>query len=137
MNIKHYEEIYAKFKECSPHLAKLTVDYRPRGDTGIRVTLDDGERYDYDIHYPAPRRVENIRLEDAVKIDDQQCRDVFAYRMKDLMKRRGFNQVLLSEYTGISRATISNYINAKNTPTLIHMRKIAHALDCTIGELTD
>lgn len=137
MNIKHYEEVYDKFKEAAPHLAKMVEDYRPRGDFGIRVTLSDGNQYDYDVHYPAPRLVKHIVLENASEIDEQQCRELFAYRMQDAMKRRGHNQVSLSEYTGISKATINNYIHAKNTPTLVHMRKIAHALDCTVGELTD
>ena len=137
MNIRHYEEVYAKFEEVAPHLARLTQDWRPRGDFGVRVTLVDGTRYDYDIHYPAPRLVRDVSLDDAMNIDEAQCRELFAYRMRDAMIRRGHNQTSLAAYTGISKATISNYLNCKSSATLPHIRRIAHALDCSVGELMD
>lgn len=137
MNIRHYEEVVRKFKEVSPHLAAMMKDWRPRGDFGIRVILEDGAQYDYDLHYPAPRIVRDIRLEDAVHIDDTDCRELFAYRVKDAMIRKGHNQASLAEYTGISRATICNYLNGKCSATLPHIRKIAYALGCTVGELID
>ena len=137
MNVKHYKDILKQFEECSPHLAQLKVDWRPRGDCGIRVTLKDGTEYDYDINDPAPRLVKETNWEDAALIDDMKCREVFAYRVRDAMRRRGHNQATLSDYTGISRATISNYLNCKSSATLPHIRKIAYALNCSVGELID
>ena len=137
MNIKHYEDIYKRFKEVSPHLAGMVADYRPRGDWGIRVTLTDGARYDYDIYSPAPRPVKDIKWENASELDEQQCRDAFAYRLKDLMASRGHTQWTLSDYTGLSRGTINNYIHGKATPSLIAVKKLAHALDCSVTELVE
>ena len=137
MDIRHYQHVHDKFCEAAPHLASIDHDWRPRGDFGIRVTLNDGSRYDYDIHYPAPRLVKDIVMEDASKIDDDYCRELFAYRLRDAMIRRGHNQATLAEYTGISKATISNYLNCKSSATLPHLRRIAHALDCTVSELTE
>lgn len=137
MDIRHYEVVHDKFCESAPHLASMKHDWRPRGDFGIRVILEDGTCYDYDIHYPAPRLVREIVMEDASKINDDDCRDLFAYRLRDAMIRRGHNQATLAEYTGISKATISNYLNCKSSATLPHLRRIAHALDCTISELTE
>jgi DNA-binding Xre family transcriptional regulator len=137
MNIRHYEEVVEKFKTNAPHLAALMEDWRPRGDFGIRVILKDKTQYDYDIHYPAPRIVRDIKLEDAIRIDDTECRKIFAYRVKDAMIRKGHNQASLAEYTGISKATISNYLAGKCSATLPHIRKIAYALGCSVGELID
>lgn len=137
MNIKHYEEVYEKFKEVSPHLAPMVVDYRPRGDWGIRVVLSDGAEYDYDIYSPAPRPVKNKNWNDAVTIDEQTCREAFAYRLQDWMKIRNHTQWTLAEYTGLSRGTINNYIHAKATPSLTAIKKIARALDCSVTELIE
>lgn len=137
MNIKHYEEIYSKFESISPHLAVLADDWRPRGDWGIRVTLTDGSQYDYDIYSPAPRPVKNIEWEEAANIDEKQCREMFAYRLRDWMKIRNHTQWTLAKYTGLSRGTINNYIHAKATPSLVAIKKIAQALDCSVTELIE
>lgn len=137
MNVKHYEDIFNRFEEASPHLAAMVDDWRPRGDWGIRVTLTDGAKYDYDIYSPAPRPVKNLNWEDANKLDEQQCREAFAYRLKDIMTVRGHTQWTLAEYTGLSRGTINNYIHAKATPSLVAIKKIAQALDCSVTELIE
>lgn len=137
MNTKHYEEVYEKFKKVAPQLASMTVDYRPRGDWGIRVTLTDGAQYDYDIYSPAPRPAQNKNWEDAALIDEQKCREAFAYRLQDWMKVRNHTQWTLAEYTGLSRGIINNYIHAKTTPSLIAIKKLARALDCSVTELIE
>ena len=137
MNVKHYEDVYDKFKEVAPHLATMVSDYRPRGDWGIRVTLNDGSQYDYDIYSPAPRPAQNKKWEEAALIDEQQCREAFAYRLRDWMQIRNHTQWTLAEYTGLSRGTINNYIHAKATPSLTALKKIAQALDCSVTELVD
>lgn len=135
MNVKHYQDIYEKFKDVAPHLAPMVDDWRPRGDCGIRITLKDGAQYDYDIYAPAPRPVKEFIWEDGRELDEQQCREAFAYRLQDWMTIRGHTQGTLAEYTGLSKAAINNYLHAKATPSIIAVKKIAHALDCSVTEL--
>lgn len=137
MNNKHYEEIHAKFEEVSPHLASMEHDWRPRGDWGIRITLKDGAQYDYDIYSAAPRPVIKTKWEDASNLDEQQCRESFAYRLQDWMTVRGHTQGTLAAYTGLSKGVINNYLHAKATPSIVAVKKIAHALDCSVTELIE
>ena len=41
----------------------------------------------------------------------------------------------LAEATGISRSTISKYINAEVMPSLVNINNIANVLDCSIDKL--
>ena len=51
------------------------------------------------------------------------------------MLRRGYDQTMLSEVTGISKASISGYTNGTSTPSLYKIKLIADALGCTVDSL--
>ena len=65
-------------------------------------------------------------------MSEQQCREEFSIRLKRLMYRQGVTQKELSEETGISEMTISNYMNGKRTPSFYNVDKISKALKCSI-----
>lgn len=137
MNIKHYEDIYELFTQYHKDMAPNVVDYRPRGDLGIRVTLRSGDRYDFDIISKGVRKArDNYELKKD-EITDDLCRSSFAYHLTDMMGVRGFTQQTLAEYTGISKGSINAYINKTKTPSITNLRKIAYVLDCSIAELMD
>lgn len=58
----------------------------------------------------------------------------FGMRLKRMMVLKNVNQEELSDMTGISRVTISHYINGRTSPTFYNVDKIAMALGC---EFTD
>lgn len=137
MNTKYYDEIYEEFRSHHPYAVDDIVNWRPRGEYGIRLTMKDGVKYDFDKISMGIRRVNNYSFESRDSITDEQCRKSFAYHLSELMVLRGFTQLTLSEYTGISKASISAYLNESKTPSMTNMRKIAYALDCQLGELLD
>lgn len=137
MNFKHYESIYETFAKIYTYMVDDIVDYRPKGDVGIRVTMRDGKRYDFDIISKSIREAVDRYELAKDEITDERCRDSFSYHLVEMMGLRGYTQQSLSEYTGISKGSINSYINKTKTPSMTNMRKIAYALDCSIAELLD
>lgn len=137
MNNKHYSAILEDFFNEHPYMRNEYSEYRPKGDRGIRVTLKDGNQYDYDIITKSIRKINDDRRLTKDEITDEQCRKSFAYHLANLMGERGYTQQTLSEYTGISKGSINAYLNASKTPSITNMRRIAYALDCAINELLD
>ena len=137
MNTKHYDEIFEKFKEYHPYLIGDCSDWRPRGDRGIRVTMKDGTMYDFDIITKYVRRVEDYSMFRVEEITEDRCRASIAYHLTEQMGLKGFSQQTLSEYTGLGKGSIYNYINGKATPSATALRKMAQALDCSVADLID
>lgn len=58
-------------------------------------------------------------------------------RLRELRKRKGFNQEKLAELISVEPATISNIENGKNYPSMINLESILKALNCTFSEVFD
>lgn len=137
MNVKHYKEILAILAENHPYITDNMEDWRPRGDRGVRVTMRNGDEYDFDT---ATMCVSRARYEFKVTgdmINDETCRESFSNHLQIWMARRGFNQQELADYTGLSKGAINSYLNKTKTPSITNLRKIAYALDCSIVDLLD
>lgn len=137
MNTKHYENIFEEFKDCHPYLIQDCIDWRPRGDRGIRASMKDGTMYDFDTITKCVRRVEDHVMLSAEDITEEHCRASIAYHLTELMGLKGHTQQTLSEYTGLGKGSIHNYINGKATPSATALRKMAQALDCSVADLLD
>lgn len=137
MRNEYYEGVFEDFKMYWPFEVENVKDYQPRGERGIRINMKDGKSYDYDDISHGLRPVRNYSPTKIGDITDESCRKSFSYRVTDLMHMRGFTQQTLSEFTGISQASISKYLNGKVTPSVAALRKISYALKCTMDELVD
>ena len=137
IDTKFYEEVFEEFKLYHPYMIDHVRSVRPRGERGIRVTLDDGTQYDYGSMDSGVRRVVSYSPSNITDITDENCRKSFIYRLSELMSTRGFNQKTLAEYTGLAVGSINKYLNGVSTPSLTAVRKIAYALGCTVDELID
>lgn len=141
MKIKtnYYEEIFEAFRRKCQSWAEQAVEYRPKHEHSIRVTLDNGDNVDYNIRtdsfkYNSANDKEKIGPKD---ISDSECRNTFAYNLVDRMRTKGFGQASLAEKTGLSTATINKYINKLATPTITNLIRIAKALDCDVEDLIE
>lgn len=67
--------------------------------------------------------------------DNERVLRSFAFRLQRQMTLRGITQADLSDATGISQPTISNYINCRKSPDIVKLTLIARALCCPIEEL--
>lgn len=59
----------------------------------------------------------------------------FGHRLKVLMADRGISVSELAEMTGVSRQTISSYLNSGALPALETSLRIAKVLDVTVDQL--
>ena len=59
----------------------------------------------------------------------------FGHRLKVLMADRGISVSELAEMTGVSRQTISSYLNSGALPALETSLRLAKVLDVTVDQL--
>lgn len=137
MNNNYYEEIYELFKTYYPYWVDDVDDWRPRGESGIRITMKNGLRYDFYAASKTVRRVEERPSYDHDELTEESWRSVFADRLKEKMIVKGYSQQTLADYSGISKGSINKYINGDATPTGYTLTKLARVLDCVVAELVD
>lgn len=58
-------------------------------------------------------------------------------RLRELRKRKGFNQEKLAELISVEPATISNIENGKNYPSMMNLEGILKVLDSSFLEAFD
>lgn len=61
--------------------------------------------------------------------------DIFGDNLKDMLKDYGMTQKDLANETGLSKSTISQYINKQKVPSMKAIVNIANVLDITTDEL--
>ena len=66
---------------------------------------------------------------------EQEWLDIFGDNLRDILKEYGMTQRQLAEETGLTEATISNYINKRKIPSMRAIVNIANALDISTDEL--
>ena len=137
MNTKYYDEIFETFKTYHPYLANDVVDYRPRGESGIRIKMNNGLQYDFYMTSKTVRRVDSRPVYDFDGMSESDWRHLFADRLTEKLIVKGYSQQTLADYTGLSKGSINKYINRDATPSGYALAKIARVLDCTIAELTE
>lgn len=63
--------------------------------------------------------------------------DIFRDNLVELMQDARKNQKELAEDTGLSEATISNYANKRQMPSIKAIINLSYALDCEVSVLID
>ena len=63
--------------------------------------------------------------------------DIFGDNLKSMLEHANMTQMELAEYSGLSKAAISRYINKERIPSLRAIINISYALECDVGELID
>lgn len=138
LNTRYYEACFDDFQKRWPESARDAVEYRPKGEYAIRITLRDGRQLDYNMRANGSLRyVDTYISGSADNFDDEYCRSVFANNLSERMMVKGYGQAALAEQTGLSKAVISKYLKKQSTPTLSAVRRIAHVLDCNVEDLID
>lgn len=137
IDTSYYEGKLEELKRYHPYLIGHIKKVRPRGEGGIRVTLDDGTQYDYISSAIGIRRVVSYNPSDVDEISEDTSRKLLVYRLTDLMEQNGFSQQILAERAGLSKGAVNKYVNGLASPTSTALRRMAYALGVTVGELLD
>lgn len=61
--------------------------------------------------------------------------DIFGDNLRDVLEESGYSQSELAEGTGLTKSTISKYINKQIMPSLKSVMNICLFLDCNIDDL--
>lgn len=61
----------------------------------------------------------------------------FGFNLKAKLQEYQMTQKELSDETGISKPTISGYVNSTHMPSFKNVLNIAYALECDISELIE
>lgn len=122
---------FDKFGLEYPTLAERTVSWEPVSRNAILATLDDGTMVRYNGILGTAR--------DVVSYDgsEDQYKKEFSFRLIEKMADRCVDQSYLSQLSGISQPSISNYIYGKSLPTAYVLNKLAKALHCSAADLVD
>jgi transcriptional regulator with XRE-family HTH domain len=70
-------------------------------------------------------------------MSEQEWLDIFASNLDAMIRDKGMTQLDLADDTGLSKSTISSYINARKMPGVKAIVNIAYALDCDVSDLID
>ena len=133
------EYVLNRFKEEYPRYFERMKSYDLiDNETAIRVYLDNGDIFYYS-HFDnipgrlAPRSYIGLDNEDQKEFA---WRFEFGRRLEEMMLIHGMSREELSELTGISTASISNYITCKRSPTMDKLIKIKNVLGCSMKDLS-
>lgn len=135
MNSKLLELDMSIFEKRYQHIVDKMVEYIPIDDDEIKIVLKDGRSL---IYNPILDKLRWADRDDEKNLDgfpsEYSYRKTFGMHLESMMIKKGYTQVRLSELTGISEVSLSNYINGKATPSLYNAEKIARALRCSTSD---
>ena len=123
---ERYRKIFNEMQAYFPFLAEDAVDGYSNGPNEIVVILSNGDK----VRYNAVTKVYSMTHDREVNY-----RKEFADRLELCMQSRGMNQSRISDVSGISRVTISKYLNGRCLPTYEHISRLARALHCSPDDL--
>ena len=129
-----WEPIYTDFEEHHPDIANDVIDWYPSAQMEIVVRLNDGKKLSYDWFTKNIGRLYDPN-HDGYRMEEDEWRLIFSSKLIKKMRRFGITQTGLSEETGISRITISKYLNGRATPSTYNLQLIARTLRCSPSEL--
>lgn len=106
-------------------------DIREINKCELLIIKTDGTRYIFNDAMSSIRRLPS----DPDNVTDEQVAFEFMQRFRSMRILRAYNISDLHELTGISMSTLSRYDNGETTPTVINLRKLSKALNCSPSDL--
>lgn len=132
------ELIVREYKLWYPTFYERTVDCVINGYHLLLAILDNGTKLEFCSLDNTLREVTNIynfESEDAMSDDDY--RKAVGDRIKTLLRDRSMKHETLAEMVGVSRQSMSMYINGRTLPNVRIIRRIARALNCDVRDIID
>ena len=125
-------DLLENFKTYYPIVAEDMIRYESKSSLSLTIETSDGRIWEYNEIGNRLRVIPN----DKDLITEEEYRQELVNALFAMMRRKGINQLELSEMTGISQPQLSRYMTGRNTPSSFVLRKIARALGCSIDELS-
>lgn len=123
--------LYEEFELYFPNIAEKTVAFEEDYESfEVTVKLRNGDHLIFDNLEKSIRRVPNFSM----TMNEDVYKKEFGRRLIRIVRRKGLTQKELSDLTGISERTLARYTCGKSIPSLLHVDKIARALNCSVDE---
>lgn len=132
-----WEPVFREIEWHWPDLYNDIVDWYPSAQMEITFKTSNGNKYAYDWIGHTLMFICSVEDDNYKNLEEDTWRLNFSKSLVSKMRKLGVSQDTLSERTGISRITISKYINCKATPSTYNVYKITKALKCSVSELTN
>lgn len=127
------EYLIDRLKLMYPFIYEQAESFELESFHELMIVDKDGGKYRYDDVYDTFRYFKPGY--DSDDRDAERIKRTFGFRLQRQMTLRGMTQADLSDATGISQPTISNYINHRQSPDIVKLTLIARALRCSVDEL--
>ena len=143
---KRTEELLEEFKTYFPGIIDDNEIYYPRyiGARYVIEMIDDmtlevtdngtGALMVYDSFYKSCRYINLFKKPIMTK---SVWKKEFSNRLRRIMHVKGFTNNAISDASGLSTATITEYLNGRRIPSAYNLKKLAVALGTTIENLID
>ena len=125
------EKLFKAFSFHFPFTAKNAITYEAEDEDTLIVKMSDGDVLAFDNWTGSYRHVPR----DSNNMSEQECKDEFAFRLRQMMARRKLTQMDLAELTGIPQSQISNYVSGKSLPGFYNLDRIVKVLKCSADSL--
>lgn len=132
-NYQIVDEIRNDFNDYFPSFSRRTVDFYRSGRFEITVIFDDGRKAYYN-YLTKNIRIIHLRSDE---YSEESWKHQFAITLTRKLADKQMTKRELSDATGISQMSLSNYTNEKSIPSAYAITRIADALECSVSELID
>lgn len=118
--------------KCDPFATEHDVEKIVEiNDWDLLIVFKDGRQFLYDTFNNYHK---NKFYDDVNEITEEQEKREFAYRLRSIMNRKQITQADLAEMIGTTQTMISRYTIGQTIPSVIVLRKIAKALNCSMDD---
>lgn len=118
--------------KCDPFATKDDIESVTEiNDWDLLIIFKDGRQILYDTFNNFQK---NKFYNSINEITEEQEKREFAYRLRSIMNRKGITQEQLAEIIETSQVMISRYTTGQTIPSVIVLRKIAKALNCSMDD---
>lgn len=121
-------------KLTDPWLMDDAIRFEEIGPHELMIYCEDGSRVHYDCFNGDWFKWYSTDY-DVNKRSDEKIIQDFQWRLRRTMTLKCIGQAQLAEMSGISQATISNYLTGKSMPDILKLNKLARALNVDVSEL--
>ena len=131
------ELVVREYKLWFPQFYERTVDMSVIGYHLLMAKLDNGSKVEFSMLDNSLRDVTDIYNVASDNMTDDEYRKAVGDRIKALLRDRNLKHETLAEMVGVSRQSMSMYINGRTLPSIRIVCRIAKALKCDVKDIIE
>lgn len=131
---ERFEPIFRDAVARFPFVGRKMSDWYPYAKNEVAIKTIDGKLYIYNTSRHTMRNVPSTERYGEYE-NEEEWRIEFRSNLRRKLASTDMTQEDLAKVTGISKTTISYYMQGRATPNAYNVFKLAKALGCSIEEL--